>query len=378
MRVVGDALDWLQDAARDRDRAGLHRVLRPRPPAEDVLDLASNDYLGLARHPQVVAAAVEAVRAYGAGATGSRLVTGSTRLHDELEQALAYRIGAASALVFSSGYLANLGAVCGLAGAGTLVVSDAGNHASLVDACRLSRARVQVVPHADPAAVEAVLAGRTEERALVVTDAIFSVDGDLAPLPALHEAVRRHGAVLLVDEAHALGVVGPAGAGACAAVGLAGQADVVTTLTLSKSLGSQGGAVLGPAALRGHLVDTARAFIFDTGLAPAAVGAALAALTLVDDARVTLLRRKAVALAEGLGCLPTAGAVLPLVLGGAAAAVAAQRACEQQGVRVGCFRPPSVPAGRSCLRLTARSDLTDLDVARAVQVVRSVLRSGPA
>ena len=391
MQPVAETWTWLQDAARERERAGLHRILRPRPPSGELvagegllgsgelLDLASNDYLGLTRHPEVVAAAIKALRAYGAGATGSRLVTGTTRLHEQLEQALAERLGAESALVFSSGYLANLGAVCGLAGPGTLIVSDSGNHASLIDACRLSRARVQVVAHQDPGAVAVALADRAEPRALVVTDAIFSVDGALAPLAELHAVARRHHALLLVDEAHAVGVMGPAGAGAAAAAGLAGQPEVVLTLTLSKSLGSQGGAVVGPALLREHLIDTARAFVFDTGLAPAATGAALAALTLVDDVRLAALRRTTLALARalvqaGVPVTVGAGAVLAVVLGDAAAALAAQQACAAQGVLVGCFRPPSVPAGRSCLRLTTRADLTDADIVRAVAVIGSAVR----
>ena len=371
---MGDALGWLADAAADRRRAGLSRVLAPRPPgAEAVLDLAGNDYLGLARHPEVVEAAVAATRAYGAGSTGSRLVTGTTDLHLALEDALAQAVGAGSALVFSSGYLANLGAVTALAGPGTLVVSDAGNHASIVDACRLSRADVVVTPHADVAAVDRALTGRHQERALVVTDAVFSVDGDLAPLVALHEAVRRTGAVLLVDEAHTLGVVGPSGRGALAACELAGEPDVVATVTLSKALGSAGGAVLGPDGVRRHLVDTARSFVFDTGLAPAAAGAALAALGLVDQERVDAVRAVADALADGLGVPRLPGAVVPVHVGGAGDAAAARDRCAGQGVRVGCFRPPSVPAGRSCLRLTARADLSPDDVARAVGVVRTAV-----
>ena len=378
MRSVSDTWTWLHDAAAQREQAGLHRVLRPRPAGEQTLDLASNDYLGLSRHPAVVAAGIEALRAYGAGATGSRLVTGTTQLHHLLELALAERLGAESALVFSSGYLANLGAVCGLAGPGTLIVSDSGNHASLIDACRLSRARVVVVPHKDPAAVAAALADRCEPRALVVTDAIFSVNGDLAPLADLHAAARQHGALLLIDEAHAVGVTGPAGAGAAAAAGLAGQPDVILTLTLSKSLGSQGGAVVGPVVVRDHLIDTARAFVFDTGLAPAAVGAALAALQLVDEDRLAALRRTTLTLAAaltraGVPVTAGAGAVLAVVLGDPATALGAQQACAERRVRVGCFRPPSVPVGQSCLRLTTRADLTAAEIARAARVLASVV-----
>lgn len=359
----------------ERTAAGLHRTLRPRGPHDGLLDLASNDYLGLSRHPAVVAGAVAATTAYGAGSTGSRLVTGSTVLHEELEHALAERTGHAEAFVTSSGYLANLAAVTALAGPGTLVVSDSANHASIVDACRLSRSRVAVAPHADPDAVAALLAGRAEPDALVVTDAVFSVDGDLAPLARLHAVAREHGAVLVVDEAHGLGVVGARGDGAVAAAGLAGQPDVVVTLTLSKSLGAQGGAVLGPAGLRDELVDRARAVIFDTGLAPGSVGAALAALALVDADRVSRLRERAAALAAALGSSPTSGAVVPVVLGDPHAAVQAQARAREAGVLVGCFRPPSVPHGRACLRATARADLTDAEVTRAGEVVAAALQA---
>ncbi len=366
---MGDPWQWL-DQARAQTRArGLTRRLDPE---RGLLDLASNDYLGLSRHPAVVQGAYDALLAFGAGATGSRLVTGTTSLHLDLEVALAERTGAEAALVFSSGYLANLAAVTALAGPGTLVVSDAANHASLVDACRLSRAQVAVVPHADPAAVDRALSAHTG-RAVVVTDAVFSVDGSVAPLPALHDVTRRHGALLLVDEAHGLGVLGPAGAGACAAVGLDRESDVVRTVTLSKSLGSQGGAVLGTADLRDHLIDTARAFIFDTGLAPSAAGAALAALGLMTEDRLADLARVNLLLASGLDVAPTPGAVVCLPVGDPQAALAAQRACRDEGIRVGCFRPPSVPEGRSCLRLTARADLADDDVTRAAEVVRRVV-----
>ncbi|RFU39319.1 aminotransferase class I/II-fold pyridoxal phosphate-dependent enzyme, partial [Actinomadura logoneensis] len=265
--------------ARAREDAGLRRRLLPRDGGHGgLIDLASNDYLGLCRDPRLAAGAARAVREYGTGATGSRLVTGTTELHAELDRRLAAFTGTAAGLVFSSGYLANLGAVATLGGPDVLVVSDRANHASIVDACRLSRSRVEITPHRDVAAVRRALAGRREPHALVVTDAVFSVDGDLAPLAALHAAARAHGALLVVDEAHALGVVGDGGRGAAHAAGLAGEPDVVLTLTLSKALASQGGAVLGAPEVIATLVEAGRAFIFDTGLAPAAVGAALAAL----------------------------------------------------------------------------------------------------
>lgn len=367
------ALSWLASAAEARDDAGLRRRLVHRP--ADALDLAGNDYLGLSRSPAVLEAAADALRTWGAGATASRLVTGTTALHSDLERALAEHVGSDTALVFSSGYLANLAAVTALSGPGSLVVSDAANHASVVDACRLSRARVVVVAHGDVPAAARVLQERDEERALLVTDAVFSVSGRLAPLSALHEAARETGALLVVDEAHALGVIGPSGRGAAAAAGLAGEPDVVLTATLSKALGSQGGVVLGPRAVRDHLIDTARPFIFDTGLAPACVAAASAALRLLDDDRVQRLRANVVALARALGTTAAAGAVVALHVGDPIQAAAARDACAAEGVLVGCFRPPSVAPGQACLRLTARADLTPGDIARAADVVMRALRA---
>lgn len=369
--MTSSALAWLAPAAEQRRTDGLRRS--PRTRRDGLLDLAGNDYLALARHPQVVEAASRAARDHGAGAAASRAVTGTTSLHLELERALAAHLRTPSALVLSSGYLANLAAVTSLSGPGTLVVSDAGNHASIVDACRLSRARVVVVPHGDVGAVARALAGRSEPRALVVTDAVFSTSGTLAPLAALHEAAQAGGAALLVDEAHSLGVVGAEGRGGAEAAGIAGLPDVVVTATLSKALGSQGGAVLGSADVRQHLVDTARPFLFDTALAPPAVGAALAALQLVDGDRVGALQSVARRLAAALDVPPTDSAVLPVHVGDPVAAVAARDACEREGLLVGCFRPPSVPEGGSCLRLTARADLTATDLTRAAAVVRRVL-----
>jgi 8-amino-7-oxononanoate synthase len=368
-------LAWLEPHAARRRALGLHRELRPRTPEEPLLDLAGNDYLGLAGDPRVVEGAVRALRTWGAGSTGSRLVTGTTALHAELEAELAEFCGAEAALVFSSGYTANLGVVTALAGRDALIVSDVANHASLVDACRLSRARVAIVPHDDPTAVDAVLAARTEERALVVTESVNSVDGGLAPLRELHAVCRRRRALLVVDEAHGLGVVGPGGRGLLAAAGLAGADDVVATVTLSKSLGAQGGAVLGPAAVTAHLVDTARSFIFDTGLAPAAVGAALAALQVLraEPERPGAVLRVAAALADAAGVPAPPSAVVAVVLGEPEVAVAAARRCAERGLRVGCFRPPSVPEGTSRLRLTARATVTDAEIAHVRTVLADVL-----
>ncbi|MEV8032449.1 8-amino-7-oxononanoate synthase [Streptomyces sp. NPDC086182] len=369
------AFGWIDEQAEARRRAGLVRTLRPRPADSPLLDLASNDYLGLARHPEVTEGAARAARTWGGGATGSRLVTGTTELHGELERELADFCGFESALVLSSGYAANLAAVTALAPHGSLVVSDAGNHASLIDGCRLARGTTQVVGHADPDGVRKAL-GTHDGPAVTVSDTVFSVDGDAAPLRELALACREFSAGLIVDDAHGLGVLGDGGRGAPHAAGLAGDPDVVVTLTLSKSLGSQGGAVLGPAAVIDHLVNTARTFIFDTGLAPAAAGAALAALRLLrrEPQRAARAREVATALhtrltAEGLSAVRPDAAVVSVRAPSPERAVRWAADCREAGLAVGCFRPPSVPDGVSRLRLTARADLTEEQIEYAVDVI---------
>jgi 8-amino-7-oxononanoate synthase len=343
-----------------------------------VIDLASNDYLGLARDPRVVQATVQAARTWGTGSTGSRLVTGSTELHAQLEEELAAFCGAPAALLFSSGYTANLGAVTALSGPGALVVSDAASHASLVDACRLSRARIVVTPHADVSAVDAALVARSEQRALVITDSVVSVNGDLAPLAQLHAVCRRHGAVLLADEAHGFGVRGPGGRGLLAEHSLAAEPDVVATVSLSKALGSQGGAVLGSREVVDQLVNTARSFIFDTGLAPPAAGGALAALGVLrtEPALPGRVLAAAAAIATAADAPLPASAVVSIILGAPQRTMDKAAECLRHGVRVGCLRPPSVPTGTSRLRLTAHAALTGPDLEQVAHTLAAVL-GGP-
>jgi 8-amino-7-oxononanoate synthase len=390
-----DPLARLRVAADARAAAGLRRRLAPREPDEVMLDLASNDYLGLAGHPRLAAAAASAARTWGTGATGSRLVTGTTRLHADLERELAAFCDAPAALVFSSGYLANLAAVTALAsalnsgdggasrdGGGVLIVSDAGNHASLIDACRLARAggaRLQVTPQGDTGAVGTALARRSERYAIVVSDAVFSVGGDLAPVAELHAIARRHQALLVLDEAHSLGVLGDGGRGAAHAAGIAAAPDLIRTVTLSKSLAGQGGAVLAGEEVIQTLMDTGRGFIFDTGLAPPSAGAALAALTLLREnpalperARAATARLADIAHEAGLPVSAPNAAVVCVTLGEPSVALAGQRICAAAGVRVGCFRPPSVPPGQACLRLTGRATLREIDLNLVARVLAEV------
>ncbi|MFD3451454.1 8-amino-7-oxononanoate synthase [Streptomyces sp. NPDC058691] len=379
--MARDPFDWIDAHAERRDAAGLVRTLRPRPSDSALLDLASNDYLGLARHPEVTRAGADACLRWGAGSTGSRLVTGSTELHAELEAELAAFCGFEAALVLASGYAANLAAVTALTTEpGTLIVSDAGNHASLIDGCRLSRAATEVVPHADLGAVRKALSGH-DGPAVAVTDSVFSVDGDAAPLGELAAACAEAGAALLVDDAHGLGVLGDGGRGAAAAAGLAGAPGLVCTATLSKALGSQGGVVLGPARVIGHLVNAARTFIFDTGLAPAATGAALGALRLLRREPDRAGRAREVAgelhkrlAAAGLDATAPDACVVSVRAPSPEAAVQWAADCREAGLAVGCFRPPSVPDGISRLRLTARADLTDREIGDAVG---TIVRTAP-
>ncbi|WGX98626.1 8-amino-7-oxononanoate synthase [Nocardioides sp. L-11A] len=366
---------WLDEQAAAREAAGLTRRLRVRTAEDPTIDLAGNDYLGLARDAEVRRAAADAALVWGAGAGASRLVTGTLTVHEELETELAAYLGQPAALVLSTGYQANLAVVTALADPTTRVLSDAHIHASLVDAVRLSRARLSVVPHSDVAAVRSglVAAASAGERALVLVESVYSVLGDAAPLVELAALCEDYDALLVVDEAHGLGVHGP---GLVARSGLAGRPHVVVTATLSKSLGAQGGAVLGPVALREHLVNRARPFIFDTGLAPAPAAGALAALRCLRTrpelgARV---RARVAELADRLGVAPPAGAVLSVPMSSPRAAVAAQAAASDAGLRVGCFRPPSVPDGISRLRITAGAGVPDDAWSRAVAVLGALVK----
>jgi 8-amino-7-oxononanoate synthase len=277
--------------------------------------------------------------------------------------------------VFSTGYHANLSVVSALADRDTLVVSDAHVHASLIDACRLSRAAIQVVAHNDVDAIDRALAERRASRALVVIESVYSVLGDAADMSSVFDICRRHGAVLVVDEAHALGVAGAGGRALCHRHGLAGQPDVIATVTLSKSLGAQGGAVLCAPAVRDHLINRARPFIYDTGLAPGAAGAALASLRILatEPDLVVRVRQAAAALAEACGVRRPAAAVLSVPMAGPREAVDAVTAAADRGVRIGCFRPPSTPDGSSRLRFTVHAQLRDEELELATRVLHEIL-----
>ncbi|EWT00743.1 8-amino-7-oxononanoate synthase [Intrasporangium oryzae NRRL B-24470] len=368
--------EWLTERGELRRQRGTERfdaILR-QGRDDGLLDLASNDYLGLAQDERVVAAAREALGHYGTSASASRLVTGTLPVHRELESALARLTGQPTGLVFSTGYAANLGVLTALTGRGAQILLDAHAHASLHDAARMSRVPYATFAHNDPVALDAALAERAGSRVVVAVESIYSVLGDAAPLLELASVCDRHGALLVVDEAHGVGVAG-AGRGLVRELGLAGDPRVVVTATLSKALGSQGGAVLAPAAIRDHLVNTARSFIFDTGLAPASAAAALAAVRIVEaePGLAGRVRANAAAISAAFGTEQAAGAVQSVPMPDADTAVAACLDLRAQGVLVGCFRPPSVPDGVSRLRVTARADLSPAEVQEATRQIRAVV-----
>src|SRR5919204_101830 len=341
---------------------GLYRRLRmvsgPQGPrvvldGRPVLLLCSNNYLGLANHPRVREAAAEAAMRWGVGAGASRLVSGGMTVHRRLEEALAEFERTEAALLFGSGYLANVGVISSLAGRGEVVCSDELNHASIVDGCRLARAETFVYRHCDVDHLAWGLRQAEGRGSLIVTDGVFSMDGDLAPLAEIVELAQRYDARVMVDEAHGTGAIGPGGRGAVAEAGLDDEVDVIVG-TLGKALGSYGAYVCCDATMAEYLVNSARTLIFSTGLPPPAVAAALAALDLLrsQPQRVDKLQRNGRVLrealrAEGLDTGDSETQIVPLVMGDAAAAVAACEGALKQGVFAQAIRPPTVPEGTS-------------------------------
>jgi 8-amino-7-oxononanoate synthase len=380
---VTDVAERLEEL---RDR-GLHRQLRlvsgPQGPrvmldGRSVLLLCSNNYLGLADHPRVREAAAEAAMQWGAGAGASRLISGNMEPHRRLEARLAEFKGYDAALLFGSGYLANTGTIAALAGAGEVVFSDELNHASIVDGCRLSRAETFVYRHGDLEHLAWGLEQAGGRGSLVVTDGVFSMDGDIAPLPQLLELARRHGCRLMVDEAHATGAVGPGGRGSVAAAGLSGEVDLVVG-TLGKALGSYGAYACAGAETIDFLVNAARPFVFSTAPPPPSVAAATAALELVSADRVGRLQANATAFraalaTEGLDGGPSRTQIVPIEVGDAEPTM---ELCERllvDGVFAQGIRPPTVPEGSSRLRFTVMAGHEAGELERAAKLVGAAVR----
>ena len=334
------------------------------------VDFCSNDYLGLAAHPRVTTALIDAAREHGVGARASHLITGHQHGHDALEEALAAVTGRERALLFSTGYMANLGLATALVPKGGLVLGDALNHASLIDAGRIARAKLDWYPHGDAGALEEALAARAAPGpALVLTDGVFSMDGDLAPLPALAGACRRHGALLAVDDAHGLGVLGAGGGGTLEHFGLTSRDVPALVGTLGKAFGSFGAFVAGDADVIETLVQRARTYIYTTALPVAVAEAARAALEVAvaeswRRARVLALaqRFRKLAAAAGLPLAASETPIQPVLIGGADDAVEASRRLLERGYFVAAIRPPTVPAGSSRLRVALSAAHRDADL----------------
>jgi 8-amino-7-oxononanoate synthase len=340
----------------------------------DTLLFCTNDYLGLANHPAVKQAAMDAVNQYGAGAGASRLVSGTLPIHAGLEAELACFKGAQAALVFGSGYLANLGIVSTLMRQDGVIYSDELNHASIIDACRLSRAEVKVYPHRDTRSLERMLkAGNARRQRLIVTDGVFSMDGDIAPLPELARLASEFDCYLMVDDAHATGVLGPDGRGTAAHHGLYNGIDIQMG-TLSKALGSYGAFVAGSRELINFLVNRARSFIFTTALPPASAAAALEALKTAkrEPERRERLWRNAALLKQGLASAgfnvgPSETFIIPVIVGGATECVALAERLLEESVFAQAIRPPSVPEGSSRLRVVPTSEHSINDIEYAIE-----------
>jgi 8-amino-7-oxononanoate synthase len=363
---------------------GLYRRMRcvsgPQGPrvlldGKPVLLLCSNNYLGLADHPRVREAAAEAAMRYGAGSGASRLISGNMTIHRRLEEQLAEFKHSEACLLFGSGYLANAGVVSTLAREGDVVFSDALNHASIVDGCRLSRAETFVYDHCDTDHLEWGLRQAQGRGSLIVTDGIFSMDGDVAPLETIVELAQRYDARVMVDEAHGTGATGPDGRGAVAAAGLEDEVDVIVG-TLGKALGSYGAYVCCDAEMAKYLINTARTLIFSTALPPPAVAAAMAALELLREQprRVEKLQRNGAVLREALqrqGFPVPEGTtqIVPMIVGDADAAVRASEKALEKGVFAQAIRPPTVPEGTSRLRLSVMASHTRSELREAAGVL---------
>ncbi len=388
-----DLLARLALHAQQRAQAGLRRQLHTIERVDGawlerggrrLLSFCSNDYLGLAQHPALVAALKRAADDDGVGSGSAHLICGHRVAHAALEEALAEWTGRERALLFSTGYMANLGVMQALLERGDVCVQDKLNHACLLDGAQLAGADLKRYPHADVDAAARQLANRDKAPALLATDGVFSMDGDIAPLRELSALCQREGATFMVDDAHGLGVVGARGEGCVADAGL-GQDDIpVLMATLGKALGCSGAFVAGPASLIDGLVQSARTYIYTTAMPPALAAATLAAVRLAqaedwrrERLRALIARFRLGAHELGLPLMPSPTAIQPLLLGEAQAAMDAARALEDQGFLVTAIRPPTVPQGKARLRITLSAAHTDTDVDRLLEALSRVPSGHP-
>ena len=344
---------------------------------DTLLNFTSNNYLGLATDPALIRASIEATETYGTSVAASRLLVGSTPLHDQLEESIAALKKCSSALLYSAGYLANIGVISALTSPGDIIFSDSLNHASIIDGTRLSRAETVVYRHLDLEHLDQLLSAAGAKQKFVVTETVFSMDGDLVDLPKLHAIVKKHGAVLIVDEAHATGVLGESGGGAFDYFSI-DPAETVIVGTFSKALGSIGGFVTGPSTVIEYLKNRSRSFIFNTALPPSAVGAALVALEKVvsePDRRSQLIKLseylRSGLVEAGFSVSNSQTQIVPMIIGEAVQALFAEKHLRNSGVLAKAIRPPTVPEGTSRIRFNLNAKFDKEDIDKVLDAVRN-------
>jgi len=383
-------MEFYQQALEQAKREHLYRRLVDYIPRDAVhadsegrqyLMMAANNYLGLTHHPAVQQAAAFASLTFGTGSGGSRLTTGNHLLYRQLENKLAAFKGTEAALIFNTGYMANVGIISSLAGKDDVIFSDELNHASIIDGCRLSRGKTVVYGHNNMNQLADLLTNTAcSGRRLIVTDGVFSMDGDIARLDDIVQLARKADALVMVDDAHATGVIGPGGRGTAASFGLEGQVHI-TMGTLSKSLGAEGGYAAGSQVLIDYLINKARSFIFSTALAPATTAAALAALQVLSGQPDMVDRLKANAAylrtklnQAGFDTCGSTTAILPVIVGDAYLAVEFAQLLKEEGIVVSAIRPPTVPAGASRLRITVSAAHSLAELTKASQAICTIGR----
>ncbi len=385
--------DFLENSLQNLKDKGLYRSLKTVEGPQDseilvqgrrLINFSSNNYLGLAHHPVLINAAIEATRNYGTGSGASRLITGSMRVHEELEEAIATFKGAEKALLFNSGYHANIGVISSLMRDGGVIFSDSLNHASLIDGCRLSKAQVQVYRHNDRTHLQALLeeASQNNSRKLIITDTIFSMDGDLCLLPDIMNLAEKYKAFVLVDEAHATGVLGRRGRGAVEHFGVQSSHPYLIQMgTLGKALGSFGAYVVGSRDLIDWLINTARSFVYTTALPPGVAAASQAAIQLVSNdlsfkeklwENVAYFNKKLRAITQ-FSDIPSVSPIFPIILGSAEKTMEASLSLFDKGIWIQGIRPPTVPEGTARLRLTLMSTHTRDQLDRCLEALKEIL-----
>lgn len=396
LRLCGEmfSMKKLTRILAEREAAGLYRRRRiidgPQQPrlhvdGREILNFCSNDYLGLANHPVLINAMQEGAARYGAGSGSAHLVSGHSRAHHLLEEELAAFSGYPRALLFSTGYMANLGVISALLGPGDGVFEDRLNHASLLDGALLSRARLSRYPHADIPALERQLSGSRTQEKMLLSDGVFSMDGDIAPLPALAACAHAHDAWLMVDDAHGFGVLGNQGRGSLEHFGLGQQQVPIYMATLGKALGSFGAFVAGSETLIETLINQARPYIYTTAMPAAQAEVSRASLTLLQseawrrDTLHTLIARFRQGAAQlALPLTPSDTAIQPLPLGSATRALAVSEALLQEGMLISAIRPPTVPQGSARLRITLSAAHREEDIDRLLETLARLLPAFPA